>query len=145
MSVLRAHKGWKAMCVTFDVSGWCSNSRNDTVASVVGLTLYKYYVQYSPFIWEVCICRADCGQHFFQEMQRDRRPRSVYVDGCVYCSNEEGSRGRPLVLCSVFWDYYKAVMLIPAQQKCPDMKIWKDMIVNVDFKHNMKEYESYGS
>ena len=64
MSVLRAHKGWKAMCVTFDVSGWCSNSRNDTVASVVGLTLYKYYVQYSPFIWEVCICRADCGQHF---------------------------------------------------------------------------------
>ena len=39
----KVYKGWRVMYVNFDVSGWCSNFRDETVPPVVQETMDKYY------------------------------------------------------------------------------------------------------
>ena len=156
----KVYKGWRVLYVNYDVSGWCSNFRDETVTPVVRETLDKYYgvnlyskteLAYEKTMYTLPGTKETYG---FRGLAGGIEGLNQYTWMSIYTTQmrkvleEEGLQFHVLS----YGDDYKAALLIPPHQVERDIQTWKDLIVKnvttrvkIDFGHNMKEYDSYGS
>ena len=155
----KVYQGWRILYVNFDVSGWCSNFRDETVTPVVKETLDKFYgvslYEKTQLAYEQTMYTLPGTQetYGFRGLAGGIEGLNQYTWMSVYTTQMRkvlGEEGLQFHVLS-YGDDYKAALLIPPHQVRRDIQVWKDMIVKnvtsrvkVDFGHNMKEYESYG-
>ncbi|APG78770.1 RNA-dependent RNA polymerase [Sanxia atyid shrimp virus 4] len=161
--LLKAYKGWKVLYVNFDVSGWCSNFRHETVHPIAHDILDKYY-QTGDFFGKTQLAyehglfyipKQDGSGAYHWEGQlggveglNQDTWMMVYIPQMRLALHEFQAH----MFVMAYGDDYKAALLIPPDQANRDITTLKNKIIEVVsnvaqtcFAQDMKVFDSYGS